>query len=232
MKLITCTVFVILLLCTACADKQEYPHTYVPPSTPENDDHYPYAQHPWTDKGTDRTQLDGFAIPKQKDTSLKLMNTLNINLKVKAYKTATNNFYNLYDINKKTKDYNSELIENTMLSITTLEQAISQFKNAGGRSAYFSKLEDLLRKDKSFVLLVKHAVVENVVQYYKATDSFYLNRNEKTAKEALEVHAKLRKSIDQFKKSGGDKKFFGLDILERELDEVQPFLESFVYRIA
>ena len=233
MKFITCTVSIILLLCTACANWEDYPYLYdrpSPSSTPENDEYYdPYTPHSWIDR-----EKNGKRIGKtqREDTSSKLIDTLSIKVSIhlEAYRTAADNFYNLYHINKKTEEYNSELIETAMRSITTLEQSISQFKNAGGRSPHFSRLEDALYTDKNFLLLVKYAVVENMVLYYRAGETFYLNQNEKTAREALKVHAKLRESIDQFEKHGGDKSLFDLEALEQELNEDQISLESFVYK--
>ncbi len=240
--MITCTVFIILLLCTACVDKEGYPYTYDPPPSPSTQEDYeyydPYTPNSWIDRERERNRkrIGKFIIPKtqEEDTSLKLIDTLwtKVNIHTEAYRTAINNFYKLYDIKTKTEEYNSELIGTAMRSITTLEQAISQLRNAGGRSSHFSRLEGVLHADKNFLLLVKYAVLENMVQYYRAGETFYLNQNQETAKEALEVHAKLRESIDQFEKHGGDKSFFDLEALEQELSEDQILMESFVYRLA
>ena len=194
---------IVILLFVSCADI-EAPHT--------TQDHY--TRQPRIKMGTT-------------EWNLSLIEKFNINTKRKQYETAIRTFDKSH--NQSDKDPSPEVIEAAIRTIITLEQSISQFKNAGGDPYHVSVLESSLYKDKNYFLLIKFGVIKKTAQYFRSIDSFSLNHNQHTAWDALKINSALSHSITQFKRADGDPNL--ILKLEKKLAKTKSVLEGYIISI-
>ena len=168
-------------------------------------------------------------IKKVKNTNFEstLATELNISMKIQKYEIAIEEFYTVLD---NSINITSEMLNKAINTISVLEQAIAQFKEAGGNPFAFSDLEEIIYEDKNYLLLEKFKVSEKLEKYLVAIDDFYMFFDQKTAEEALKKNKELRDSIIQFKESGGDTEIFSQ--MEQKLIEAQSILEQYAYQTA
>ena len=235
-KFVALTVFIIL--CVSCAYSED-PYTY----TPDQNTYDPYDTNTtyitpqpriryndtdWASLLTSDTTFNPY-IPirrnENKNLESRLITQLNIQTKVEKYETAINAFHTEDDNNSGS--YNPKTLEETISAIATLEEAIAQFKTAGGNPFTFEELEEILYENKNYLLLRKFSVIEKAAQYSAAVDDFFLYGNQETAQTALKRNVELSNSISQFKEFGGDREVFSAT--EEELAEDHSLLESYVY---